>query len=261
MSENNLFVEERRRLIMEQLMQNGRVSVNMLSETLNVSTVTIRQDLRALEEVGLLERTYGGGVRKTSEEYLPELSFHVRQKRNWQEKQLIASSAVSLVKESYSVALDCSTTAYALAPHLKKFKKLTIVTNSLFIAQNFLDTPGIQVLMPSGRLRRDSISLVGKPEALPNINLNIGFFGTRGISLIGGITDVDADEVAMKQAMITHCLSTVVLSDSSKWGEVAPYKFVKPEQVERIITSTRTPSEMIRQFREASVQVDIVDMR
>ncbi|MFN8376683.1 MAG: DeoR/GlpR family DNA-binding transcription regulator [Anaerolineae bacterium] len=257
----NLFVEERRRLIIEQLMLNGRVSVNTLSENLGVSTVTIRQDLRALEEVGLLERTYGGAVRKTSEEYLPELSFHVRQKRNWREKQIIAAAAVAQVKDGYTVALDCSTTAYALVPQLKKFKKLTIVTNSLFIAQSFLDSPGVHVLMPSGRLRRDSISLVGKPEALPNINLNVGFFGTRGISLVGGITDIDADEVAMKQAMIAHCLSTVILADSSKWGEVAPYKFVRPEQIERIITSTRTPETLIRQFREASVQVDVVEIR
>lgn len=257
----NLFVEERRRLIIDQLMQHGRVSVNALSEALAVSTVTIRQDLRALEEVGLLERTYGGAVRKTSEEYLPELSFHVRQKRNWREKQSIAAAAASMVKEGYSVALDCSTTAYALVPHLKKFKKLTIVTNSLFIAQNFLDSPGAQVLMPSGRLRRDSISLVGKPEALPSINLNVGFFGTRGISLVGGITDIDADEVAMKQAMIAHCLSNVILADSSKWGEVAPYKFVTPERVERIITSMRSPQELVRQFREASVQVDMVEIR
>ncbi len=259
--QENLFVEERRRLIIEQLIQNGRVSVNALSEALNVSTVTIRQDLRALEEIGLLERTYGGAVRKTSEEYLPELSFHVRQKRNWREKQIIAASAVYLVKDGYSVALDASTTAFAIASYLKKFKKLTVVTNSLIIAQSFLDSPHIQVLIPGGRLRRDSISVVGKPDALPNINLNIGFFGTRGISLIGGITDVDADEVAMKQALIDHCLANIVLADSSKWGEVAPYKFVKPEQVVRVITSTRAPTEMVDQFREANVQVDVVEMR
>jgi DeoR/GlpR family transcriptional regulator of sugar metabolism len=257
----NLFVEERRRLIIEQLMQNGRVSVNSLSEKLNVSTVTIRQDLRALEEVGMLERTYGGAVRKTSEEYLPELSFHVRQKRNWREKQIIAAAAATMVKESFSVALDSSTSAFALIPHLKKFRRLTIVTNSLFIAQTFLDNPNAQVWMPGGRLRRDSISLVGKPEELPPINLNIGFFGTRGISVVGGITEVDADEVAMKQALIAHCLSIIVLADSSKWGEVAPYKFVKPEQLERIITSTRAPTDMVRQFREAKVQVDTVDVR
>jgi DeoR family fructose operon transcriptional repressor len=254
----NLFVEERRRLIIEQLMQNGRVSVNTLSDALGVSTVTIRQDLRALEEVGLLERTYGGAVRKTSEEYLPELSFHVRQKRNWREKQMIAAAAATFVKDGYSVALDASTTAFAVAPFLKKFKKLTVVTNGLMIAQSFLDSPHIQVLVPGGRLRRDSISVVGKPEALPNINLNIGFFGTRGISLIGGITDIDADEVTMKQALIAHCITTLVLADSSKWGEVAPYKFVKPEQVERVMTSDRAPTMLIDQFREANVRVDVV---
>ena len=256
-----LFVEERRRAILEQLKQFGRVSVKALSEAMNVSTVTIRQDLRALEEVGLLERTYGGAVRKIGDSgALLELSFEVRNKRARYAKELIGAFAATLVKDGYSIALDASTTAYAIVPHLKNLGKITLVTNSLIIAQSFLDSPNVQVLVPGGRLRRDSVSLVGRTEGLPDINLNIGFFGARGISFVGGISETDPDEVAMKQAMLARCLTKVIIADGSKWGHVATYTFATPQQINRIITTAEAPVELVEQFRHEGVQVDVLNV-
>lgn len=254
----SLFVEERRRVILEQIKENGRVSVKNLSALLNVSAVTIRQDLRALEEVGLLERTYGGAVRRENSSVVPEMSFHVRLGKQRREKEAIAAAAAALIQEGYSVALDASSTAYALVPHLKAFKKITVVTNSLITAQTFLDSPQVSVLLPGGRLRRDSISIVGSPEGLPDVNFNIGFFSARGVSLIGGISDVDADEVAIKQAMFARCVTGIVTVDGSKWGQVAPYTFIKSENVRHIITSDDAPPELVEEFRAQGTLVDVV---
>lgn len=251
-----LFVEERRRIILEQLQQQGRVSVKELSEAMAVSTVTIRQDLRALEEEGLLERTYGGGVRRASG-MLPELSFHMRLNKHLREKQAIAALAAQWVEDGFTVGIDASTTANAIVPLLKQFNRLTIVTNSFVVAQSFLDSPHIQVLVPGGRLRRDSISIVGRPEGLPDINLNVGFFGARGVSLTSGISDVDADEVQIKSAMIARCVAPIILVDASKWGQVSAYTFAKPQQVARIISSQNASFELVEQFREQGVQVDL----
>ena len=255
---DSLFVEERRRVILEQLKDRGRVSVKDLSSLMKVSAVTIRQDLRALEEVGMLERTYGGAVRRESTSVLPEMSFHVRLGKRRREKEAIAAAAVGLIREGDTVALDASSTAYALVPHLKTFRRITVITNSLVTAQSFLDSPHVNVLVPGGRLRRDSISIVGRPEGLPEVNLNIGFFSARGVSLLGGISDVDADEVAIKQAMVARCVATVVIVDGSKWGQVAPYTFIKPEHIGHIITSDDAPPDVIEQFRAQGVRVDVV---
>lgn len=252
------FVEERRRLILDQLQQAGRVAVRELSTTLGVSAVTIRQDLRALEDGGMLDRTYGGAVRRDSPALVPELSFHSRMGKRRRDKDLIAAAAIRYVQEGYSVALDASTTVHALVNLLKAFRKLTVVTNSLLVAQHFLDAPQIQVFMPGGRLRRDSVSIVGKPEGLPGINLNVGFFGARGITLANGVTDVDADEVTIKQAMLTQCVQSVVLADASKWGQVAPYTFARPGQIDRIITGTDAPSEAVEMLRQHGTAVDLV---
>ncbi len=252
-----LFVEERRRLILEQLRQQGRVSVQELSQKMQVSAVTIRQDLGALEADGLLERTYGGAVRHTNA-LVPELSFHVRLGKHSRTKEAVAAAAAALVEDGFTVGLDASTTVYAMVDALKRLRRLTVVTNSLIIAQSFLDSPHVQVLMPGGRMRRDSISIVGRLEGLPDVNMNIGFFGARGISLVEGLTDVDADEAQIKAAMAGRCVVRAAVIDGSKWGQVAPYTFIKPQEISRVVTADDAPLEMIEQFRERGTAVDVV---
>ena len=255
-----LFVEERRRAILDELRKNGRVSVKTLSDAMHVSTVTIRQDLRSLEENGLLERTYGGAVTRSDDSVLPELSFHTRHGRHRQAKQAIARRAASLVRSGDTIALDCSTTAFAVAPFLKPLAKLTVLTNSLVTAQSFLDSPHIEVIVPPGRLRRDSISLVGYPSNLLNINLNIAFLGTRGVTLAEGFSDVDRDEVAVKRAMVERAVQSVILADVTKWGQVAAYTFARPDEIDRIITTRDAPEELVRGFRKAGIEVDLVQL-
>lgn len=251
----DLFLEERRRLILEQLKREGRVSVKTLSETLNVSAVTIRQDLRTLEEAGYLQRTYGGAVSPSSEQSGPELSFDIRQRRAKHEKDQIARAAAALIHEDDSIALDASTTAFAILPFLKRFKRLVVVTNSLMVAQNLLDAPQIQVLMPGGRLRRDSIALVDGVTMLPDINLNIGFFGTRGISPIVGFTDSDPEEVAIKRALVRRCLKPVIVAHHDKWDKVAPYVFAEPTAASAIVTTRGVTAEGARAFWSQGVEV------
>lgn len=255
-----LFVEERRRVIIEQLRRHGRVSVRDLSEAMHVSPVTIRHDLRALEDSGLLERTYGGAVIRTPASSLPELSFHTRQKREPAAKASIARAAVELVHDGYSIALDASTTAYALVPLLKQFRRLTVLTNSLMVAQSFLDAPDIQVLLPGGRLRRDSISIVGRPEGLPEVNLNVAFLGTRGLTVAEGASDIDPDEVTMKQAMAARAVQTVILTDAGKWGKVATYTVLRLAQINRIITTSDAPQTLVDAVRAQGVIVDTVQV-
>lgn len=251
-----LFVEERRRIILEQLLKSGRVSVKDLSDEMGVSAVTIRQDLRVLEEEGRLERTYGGAVRRES--LFPELSFHQRIQKKRASKEAMALAAVSHIRDGSSIAIDGSTTVFAMVPHLKKFSKLTIITNSLMTAQQFLDTPHITVLLPGGRLRRDSISIVGRPDSLPDVNLNLGYFGARGVSMLGEVSDVDADECSIKQAMQSRCLETVIMADGTKWGQVAPYTFTRFASVSRFITTDDAPEDLVQQVRAVGPLVDVV---
>jgi len=253
-----MFAEERRRAILEQLRQHGRVSVPDLAAQLRVSAVTIRSDLSALEETGVLERTYGGAVLRADASILQELSFSVRQAQDRRQKNAIAAAAAGLLADGCSVALDCSTTVYALVPFIKRLSRVTVITNSLLIAQSLLESPQVDVLLPAGRLRRDAISIVGNPGSLPPININVGFFGARGISDAIGVTEIDSDEAAMKRAMYGRCVAPVIVLDGSKWGQVAPYTIVPPSEVKHVITSEDAPEALVERFRASGILVTVV---
>ncbi len=95
-------------------------------------------------------------------------------------------------------------------------------------------------------------------DVLPDINLNIGFFGARGVSLVGEVTDIDQDEVAIKQAMLARCVETVIMTDGGKWGQVAPYTFARFSQVSRLITTDDAPPDVVAEVRKTEVEVQVV---
>ncbi len=248
---------ERRQHILTAVETAGQLSVIELSEQFNVSEVTIRQDLQALSKQGLLLRTRGGAL---STNTLPEHSFDVRQQQKSAQKVRIGQAAASLVAPGDTIILDASTTAQAMIPFIKEYSELTVITNSLRVAISLLDTPQIQVILPGGSLRRESISLVGQQQGdvAQNLNVGWGFFGLRGITVEEGLTDVNLEEVAMKRAMAERCRKIVGVADARKWGNVAAATFATLDQVHTLITDEATPPDLIDQIRQHNVEVVMV---
>lgn len=248
---------QRRQYIVSALSEAGQLTVAELSQRFDVSEVTIRQDLQALSEQGLLQRTRGGAL---SINAMPEFSFDVRQQQHSTEKARIGLAASKMVHYGATVFLDASTTAQATIPHLKQLSELTVVTNSLRVAFGFLDAPQVQVILPGGSLRRTSISLVGQPECdfLEGINIEIGFFGARGISLPEGLTDVGLDEVKIKRLMVQRCRRVVGVLDATKWGRVAASTFAKVDEIDTIITDVDAPAELVKQLCAQNIEVLLV---
>lgn len=245
---------QRRQKILTALEEAGQLSVVELSARFEVSEVTIRQDLQALNEQGLLLRTRGGAL---STNTLPEFSFDVRQQQRSAEKTRIGQAAAALINHGDAIILDASTTAQAIIPFIKNIPELTVITNSLKTAMSLLDAPQIQVIVPGGNLRRESISLVGHPQddVLESLNVQMGFFGARGVALVEGLTDVNLNEVAMKRAMVGRCRQVVALLDSRKWGKVAAATFSRLDQVDIIITDIKAPWDLVSQVRQRGVEV------
>ena len=248
---------QRRQKIMTALEEAGQLSVVELSAQFSVSEVTIRQDLQALSEQGLLLRTRGGAL---STNAMPEFSFDVRQQQQSAEKVRIGQAAAGLINHGDAIILDASTTAQAIIPFLKSISELTVITNSLKTAMSLLDAPQIQVIVPGGQLRRESISLVGHPhnDVFDSLNVQLGFFGARGLTLEEGLTDVNLNEVAMKRAMVGRCRQVVGLLDSGKWGRVAAATFAPINQVDTVISDNKAPWELVGQIRQRGLEVILV---
>lgn len=255
---NKLFPEERLDQIVALVGERGRVSVVELSTLFNVSRVTIRNDLDELERRGLLVRTHGGALAVNPGR--AELSFDVRERLQRDEKERIGQMAASLIQDGDAIALDASTTALQIARRIKDRRELTVVTNGIRIALEFMDTPGVTVVMPGGILRRDAVSLVGElgEEVLARLNVQRGFFGAKGVTLEEGLTDVDSYEVKLKQAMVRVAKEVIAIVDHTKWGRVAVASFASLDQVNRIITDNQAPRDLVAAVRERGVEVILV---
>jgi DeoR/GlpR family transcriptional regulator of sugar metabolism len=248
---------ERRQQIVEVIGKSGQLSVTELSRKLDVSEVTIRHDLQALSDQGFLLRTRGSAL---STNRMPEFSFDVRQQQYAAQKRRIGKAAAALVHNGDTIFIDASTTAHAIIPYLKDFPELTVLTNSIRAAMSFLDSPQIQVILRGGYLRRESISVVGLnfDDMLSGINIQTGFFGSRGLTVENGLTDVNLNEVEMKRKMVESCRQVVATVDSRKWGKVAAYTFARLDQIHTVISDKDAPKDLVRQIRKDKVDTLLV---
>lgn len=250
-----LYLEERRQQILKLVDGSGRVSVTELAHRFGVSEVTIRSDLRSLAEHNLVVRTHGGAV--PASRAVGELSLAIRSQQRVPEKERIGSAAAEMVSDGDAIILDSSSTTLAIARRLKRRRDLTVVTNSLAIAFEMHDAPGITVVMPGGTLRRDMSSLVGGNglERFDRFNLQKGFFGAHGLTVPEGLTDVSAEEAEVKRPLVAKCREVIAVLDATKWGRVGLASFADLSALRCVITDTEAPADMVKQVRALGIRV------
>jgi len=253
-----LFLQERLEQIIALIQEQGRISVSGLCERFGVSAVTIRSDLKTLEKRGWLIRTHGGAMIKPSSGL--ELAFDYRRRLHQVEKERIGRTAAELVRDGDTIALDASTTAWQVAHHLKERRELTVVTNGLLIALEFLDTPSVTVVMPGGSLRTASASLVGDlgTSVLERYHVQKGFFGARGFTLEEGLTDVNQYEVELKRLMVERAKEIIAIVDTSKWNQVAFASFATIHQIDHVIADTAAPPDIVSALKKLDINVTLV---
>jgi DeoR/GlpR family transcriptional regulator of sugar metabolism len=250
-----LYLEERRQSILERVNDDGRVSVTQLSQAFGVSEVTIRADLQALAQRGLLVRTHGGAVPAQGE--YGEVALALRRNRQVREKGRIGIACAGLVADGDAVFLDSSSTSLSIAHHLKQSRHVTVITNSLAVTQELLDAPEVNVIMTGGTLDRETASLIGNQscDEIRSLNIRRGFFGAHGITAAQGLTDVSFDVAEVKRPMVTRCAEVVAVVDATKWGRVGVASFATLKQVARVVTTAGVPEPALAEVRDAGVEV------
>jgi DeoR/GlpR family transcriptional regulator of sugar metabolism len=235
------------------------VPVTELAETFSVSEVTVRSDLAALAEQGLVARVRGGV--RALQHGESEVGFDLRLRLEVERKRAIARAAAAMVGEGEAVAIDASTTGYYLALELRTKRELVVVTNGLLVATALADAPGISVLVTGGMLRLSAMSLVGDlgTDVLRTTRINKGFLGARGLSLERGLMDLNPDEVRIKQEMADACEQVYGIFDGTKWHRSALLAFVSVDDLAGIVTDSSAPAAEVDAWRAAGVDVVTVD--
>lgn len=135
-----------------------------------------------------------------------------------------------------------------------------MITNSLAIANELADFPNLQVVMPGGRLRRETASLVGADglDYIRQLNIQKGFFGAHGVTSDEGLTDVSVEEAEVKRVLVGLCRQVVAVLDATKWGRVGVASFAALDQIDIIITDQDAPPDLVAQIQAAGVAVHLV---
>ncbi|HSN74190.1 MAG TPA: DeoR/GlpR family DNA-binding transcription regulator [Anaerolineae bacterium] len=251
-------VQERRHDILDNVQRTGRASVAVLSQAFGVSEVTIRTDLQMLAEQGLLVRTHGGAI--PAGRLSPELSLALRRQQQTLAKDHIGEAGAALIEDGDAVYLDTSSTALAIARHLAHHRHVTVITNSIAIVQELTDYPHLTVVVPGGRLRAETASLIGVDglDFVRRFNIQKGFFGAHGLTVDEGLTDVSVDEADVKRVLVGLCRQVVAVLDATKWGRVGLASFAALDQIDTVITDQSAQPDLVAQVRAAGVDVRLV---
>jgi DeoR/GlpR family transcriptional regulator of sugar metabolism len=253
-----VFALERQQHIARLVEEHGRARVADLAARFGVSTVTIRKDLLALEGEGRVVRAHGGAL--AVERQHAESAFDVRERIRRDEKEQIAEIAASMVTTGESIALDASTTALAMARHLKQrgpWPHLTVTTNGLRIATELAGFPGITVAMPGGIVRWEAMSVVGPlgDGAFRRMNISKAFMGAAGFTIAAGLTDATEEEAQIKRLMASAAQDVIAIIDHTKWGRAAFATFARTDELTAVITDGSAPAAMIEQLADRGVEV------
>jgi DeoR/GlpR family transcriptional regulator of sugar metabolism len=211
---------QRQEVILADLRRNGSVRVAELAHRLGVSDMTVRRDLDALDESGALTKVHGGATIR-DQHSTDEPGFEAKSLRNTGEKHAIAMAAAGMVKRGAAIGITAGTTTWQLAFHMVDVPDLTVVTNSVRVADVFHHSPrSDRVVVLTGGLRTPSDALVGPvaTAALRTMHLDLVFMGVHGMSERAGFTTPNLMESETNRAFVATGDRLVVLTDHTKWN-------------------------------------------
>ena len=237
---------QRQQEILDQIRRDGGVRVSALVDTLGVSDMTVRRDITQLADRGLVVRVHGGATLADAPQSNFEPRFDTKLGEQHEEKLAIARLAAGLVRPGSSVALSGGTTTLAVAEQLREVADLTVVTNSLPVA-DALHEPDRRdrTVVLTGGTRTPSNALVGPVAvaALRDLHVGMLFLGVHGFSRRTGCTSPNMVEAATNKALIAAAGKTVVVADHTKLRLVGLSTIVPLDEVDVLVSDSRLAQE------------------
>lgn len=244
---------QRRQRILDIVAARRAARLEDLSLALGVSTATVRRDLDELQAQGLLRRVHGGAV---AGERSSEPHFEVKAAEAAEEKERIAARAVSLLAPDETIYLDSGSTTLAVARLLRGWDRLTVVTNSLPIA-NEIGGQGPTLILVGGEFRPTSQAFVGPltRHLLENIHVSKALIGTYALSLEDGLSTTDAAEAFTKALALRRATEVIVLADSRKLGTTSFANAGPLDQVDVLVTDASIDDHVTRELQRLGITV------
>lgn len=229
---------DRRESILEYLRHYHSATVKELAAAVYTSEASVRRDIAKLEQLGKIERIYGGVLLVGHENSVVPVG--VREASNSAQKEIVAKKAAALIQDGNTIILDASTTAFRICRHIWDRKHLNVITNNLRVCDALADAEGIQVFCTGGTFNGRSRCFLGAnaENYLKNIHADLLFFSSQGITTDGLITDVSESEISMRKTMMQQSQKKVFLCDSTKFGLRKPFTLCHKDDVDLVVSDT-----------------------
>lgn len=255
-----MFKEERQQHIIEELKEHGSVNVLILKEKYQVSAMTIRRDLVALEDRGLIERIHGGALLSAETRNRIEPPIIERMNVMAEEKKRIAVWVAEYIELGETIFLGSGTTTLYVARELIIRDDITVVTNSVPILHELSNNSNMNIITVGGVLRRGELSLIGvfSEPVLQNIRVNKVIIGMRGIHPVYGFTCENPDELMTDRMIFGISEKIIVVADHTKIGQVATNRVAPINKAAMIITSKESHQFHINKIQEQGVEVVLI---
>jgi DeoR family transcriptional regulator of aga operon len=249
----------RREKIASMLKSAGSVQVLVLAERFGVSTVTIRKDLKFLEDLGISIRTYGGAILNEGTNRIVERAIEHKEQLYAREKSEIGKVAALYIEPGDAIILDSGTTTFQIATQLVNKKDVTVITNGLNVMNKLSHFENLELIMLGGTLRRKNMSFFGAhaEQALRDLHVDKLFLGVDGFHLKQGITTHFEPEAQLNRLMRKAANTTIVVTDSSKFGRTCLHQIMDLEQVSTVITDRGITDEYRAGLEEYGIGIDI----
>jgi DeoR/GlpR family transcriptional regulator of sugar metabolism len=256
-----VLARQRQAYILDRVREEGGVRVAELVRDLGVSDMTIRRDMERLHESGLIEKVHGGAAALPGSA-LFEPGFTAKSGLQEAEKEAIVDAAVGLIEPGTAIGISAGTTTYALARRLVDIVGLTVVTNSVRVADVLHDAgrPDQTIIMTGG-VRTPSDALVGPfaVAALRSVHVDLVFMGVHGMDAHSGFTSPNMMEAETNRAMIEAGGRLVVVADHTKWGQVALSSIARLDQANIVITDAGLEASAQEVLRSRVRELRLVD--
>ena len=245
---------DRKVTLLRVIQANEPISVNDLAQAAGLSQSTLRRELRQLVEDKLVKLNVGQVVLATASEEMP---YAFRTMLNVDVKRRIAQAALDLIQNGETIFIAGGTTTLELARLLPHQRRLTVITNSLRVANLLVDIQGIELVVLGGVVRAGEQTMHGHLTELGvhQFRADKLFYGSEAINLQHGITHSQIIEVSTDRALANAATQVIILADHTKIGRVAPALVLPFEKVHTIVTDTSLPVDMLEGLRAKNIQV------
>ena len=232
-----MLAKQRQSMILEHVRRAGGVRVSELTDLLGVSDMTVRRDLDVLARDGLIEKVHGGAT-LASTSSMDEPGFEAKSSRELSEKEAIGRAAARLVRPGTAIAMSAGTTTWALARYVSHVRDLTIVTNSIRVADVLQQGSGSPTVILTGGVRTPSDALVGPVAdlAIRSLHFDMFFLGCHGMDPVAGLTAPNLAESETNRSFIRGARTVVLAADHTKWGTVGLSSFANLSEVDILVT-------------------------